>query len=276
MTTAGEGTLTIGELARRTGLSARALRHYDSLGLFTPAWTDPVDGYRFYDEAQVTTARLIARLRAVDAPLALVRAVLAGAPEPDVRRLLAEHRAALQARDDQIRLYLHALNRLLDDERGLTMALNDAATPAPSDERSLAAALFNEVWTLLAQENRTPTDDDRMVHMAHASRFHWGNVGTDQHRAIGEWQVARVYATLGRAEPALHHARRCVELAAGGGMDDWVAASAQEALARALAVAGDREAARDARDVGLGLARDITDPEDREIVMADLDTVPVG
>jgi hypothetical protein len=44
-----------------------------------------------------------------------------------------------------------------------------------------------------------------MVHMAHASRFHWDNVGDDQNRAIGEWQVARVYAVLGRAESALFH-----------------------------------------------------------------------
>jgi hypothetical protein len=31
-----------------------------------------------------------------------------------------------------------------------------------------------------------------MVHTAHAPRFHWDNVGDDQNRAIGEWQVSRV------------------------------------------------------------------------------------
>ena len=37
-----------------------------------------------------------------------------------------------------------------------------------SEERERGVALFNEVWRLI--ESRE--DDDRMVHAAHASRFH--------------------------------------------------------------------------------------------------------
>ena len=269
------GTLTIGELARAVGLTTRALRHYDALGLLTPAHTDPDDGYRFYDEAQVATARLVARLRSLDVPLAAVRAVVAGTSEPDVRRLLGDHRAALQARDDRIRRSLHALDHLLNDERGITMALTEGPAPTVTDERGLAVRLFNDVWTLLEKEQRNRAEDDRMLHMAHASRFHWDNAGSGQQQAIGEWQVSRVYATLGRAEPALYHARRCVELAEAPDVDDWVAASAQEGLARAYAADGDVERARDARDAGLALAGDIADPEDRDIVVADLDTLPI-
>ena len=112
MATPRPGTLTIGDLARRVGLTTRALRHYDALGLLTPAHTDPDDGYRFYDESQEATARLIARLRALDVPLAAVRAVVAGTSEHEVRRLLCEHRRALQARDDRVRRTLHALDHL--------------------------------------------------------------------------------------------------------------------------------------------------------------------
>jgi len=93
------------------------------------------------------------------------------------------------------------------------MALGEAAAPAVTDERKLAAQLFNDTQALLEKEHRTPEDDDRMVHMAHASRFHGDNVGDDQNRAIGEWQVARVYSVLGRGEPALFHARRCLDYA---------------------------------------------------------------
>ena len=61
-----------------------------------------------------------------------------------------------------------------------------------------------------------------MIHAAHASRYHWGEVGDDVHLARGEWQCARVYSVLGRAEPALWHARRCVELAeADPNREDW-------------------------------------------------------
>jgi DNA-binding transcriptional MerR regulator len=269
------GTLRVGELARRTGLTTRALRHYDALGVLVPAHTDPEDGYRFYDEAQVETARVIARLRSLDVPLAGVRAVLAGAAEDELRRVLGTHRGVLQARSDRLRRRLHQLDHLLHDQRGLTMTLTSDPAVDPADERALAARLFNDVWALLERESRSTAEDDRMLHMAHASRFHWDTVGGDQQRAIGEWQVSRVYATLGRAEPALFHAERCVALAGAPGVDGWVAASAQEALARALAVAGDVEGATTAREAALSLAEAIEDEEDREIVLADLDSLPL-
>jgi DNA-binding transcriptional MerR regulator len=266
--------LSVGEVARRCGLTGKALRHYDRLGLLIPAVVSD-DGYRWYGEGQVGTARVIARLRALDVPLDVVRAVLAGTGEAELRRRLAAHRAVLQARDDRIRRALHSLDHLLSDSRGVTMALGDAAAPAVTDERKLAAQLFNDAWALLEKEHRTPEDDDRMVHMAHASRFHWDNVGDDQNRAIGEWQVARVYSVLGRGEPALFHARRCLDYASRPGVDDWLPASAHEGLARALAVAGDAESARDSRDTALALLGNIADPEDRKVVADDIDTLPI-
>ena len=58
---------------------------------------------------------------------------------------------------------------------------------------------------------------------------------TTANLARGEWQCSRVYAVLGRAEPALWHARRCVELDEAGaeGREDWDLAAAYEAMARA-------------------------------------------
>ncbi len=268
------GMLSVGEVARRVGLTTKALRHYDRLGLLVPA-TVSDDGYRWYDEQQVGVARHIARLRALDVPLDVVRACLDGASEADVRRLLAQHRAALLARDDRVRRSIHAIDHLLNDERGTAMALAENPVENLTDERALAAKLFNDTWALLEKEARTPEEDDRMLHMAHASRFHWDNVGDDQHRAVGEWQCARVYSTLERGEPAVHHALRCVDYAERPGVDGWVVASAYEGLSRAQAVAGDQEAARDARDKALALAQGIDDAEDRDIVLADIDTLPV-
>lgn len=143
------------------------------------------------------------------------------------------------------------------------------------DERALAARLFNDTWSLLERQHRTADEDDRMLHQAHASRFHWDNVGGDQQRAVGEWQCSRVYVTLGRGEPAVHHARRCVDYAGRSGVEDWVAASAQEALARAYASAGEPELAREARDRAHALAEAIPDAENRGVVLADLDTLPI-
>lgn len=141
------------------------------------------------------------------------------------------------------------------------------------DERGLAVALFNLTWTLLDKDDRTDEESDRMVHMAHASRHHWEAVGSDENRAGGEWQCSRVYAVLGRAEPALHHARRSIAYADREGVAAWMRASAQEALARALLLAGDRDGAIAARDRALDLLAEEEDAEDRSIVADDLATL---
>jgi DNA-binding transcriptional MerR regulator len=268
------GMLSVGEVARRAGLTAKALRHYDRLGLFAPELVSD-DGYRWYGEHQVATAATIARLRAWDVPLDAVRALLAGASDAEIRQILTRHLAALQSRHDRIRRALHSLDHLLTDERGTIMAATAARQPPATDERALASKLFNETWALLEKESRTPDEDVRMVHIAHASRFHWDNVGDDQNRAIGEWQCSRVYATLGRPEPALFHAHRCLEYSGRPGVDAWMMASALEGLARAQACAGDLDAARDARDRALGLAEAVSDPEDRKVVLDDIDTLPI-
>ncbi|MBC2933167.1 MerR family transcriptional regulator [Nocardioides sp. zg-1228] len=75
--------LSIGEFARETGLSAKALRLYDELELVTPAEVDDRTGYRRYTADQVDHARLVARLRVAGVPLRTIAAV-AGATTPEV------------------------------------------------------------------------------------------------------------------------------------------------------------------------------------------------
>ena len=72
-----DGLLTSGGFARRSGLSAKALRLYDRIGLLRPAEVDRANGYRPYHESQLYAARLIVLLRRLDMPLAQVAAVLA-------------------------------------------------------------------------------------------------------------------------------------------------------------------------------------------------------
>ena len=67
--------MTIGEFAREAGLTAKALRLYDEMGLIEPAEVDPATGYRYYAPAQLERARLVARLRWVGMPLARIRQV---------------------------------------------------------------------------------------------------------------------------------------------------------------------------------------------------------
>ena len=150
----------------------------------------------------------------------------------------------------------------------------DSLSVELNDQKRLASELFNYTWTLLERPNRSQADEERIVNAAHASRLFWEQAGEPAQHARGEWQISRVYATVGRAEPSLHHARRCLELCEEHSLGDFDLACAHEALARAHALAGDAAAAaRHARE-GHEVAERIADEEDRELVLGDLATVP--
>jgi len=68
--------MSIGEFARRSRLSTKALRLYDGMGLLPPARVDEDSGYRFYESGQLTQARLIAALRQLQVPLTEIKSIL--------------------------------------------------------------------------------------------------------------------------------------------------------------------------------------------------------
>ena len=138
-------------------------------------------------------------------------------------------------------------------------------------DRELGAELFNKTWELFGG------DPDELIHTAHASAYHWMQVGTAANRARSEWLCARVYSELGRPVSALHHARRCFELVEANpdAMEDWDLPGAYEALARAHAVAGDAAEAARYRDLGLEAVAKVADPEDAEHIEADLRGIQV-
>jgi hypothetical protein len=142
--------------------------------------------------------------------------------------------------------------------------------------RRVGVALFNHVWTLLETDARTPEQDDEMIHSAHASSYHWMQVGTPVNRARSEWQCSRVYAVLGRAEPALWHARRSLTFCRDNAIGDFDLGYAYEALARAHAVAGDEAEAKRWLDQARGAANDIAKDEDRTLLLDDLGTIALG
>jgi DNA-binding transcriptional MerR regulator len=67
--------LPIGAFSRRTRLSQKALRLYDTLGLLRPARVDEWTGYRYYTEDQIAKARLIGLLRRLEMPLQRIATV---------------------------------------------------------------------------------------------------------------------------------------------------------------------------------------------------------
>jgi hypothetical protein len=145
----------------------------------------------------------------------------------------------------------------------------------PEEERQVAVDLFNRAWKLMELPQRTPEQDDELVDTAHASAYHWLRARLAAVPTWSQWQLSRVYVVLGRPEPALHHARRCLAWCESNpaALEDWDLAYAHEALARAHTLAGDsgeaqRHAGR-ARDLAAGVAGE----QDREHLEEDLATL---
>lgn len=143
----------------------------------------------------------------------------------------------------------------------------------PEEHRRLGVELYNGTWALIERGNRTPDQDDEMLHRAHASAYHWLQAPhTAANRARSHWLCSRVHALAGQPEGAIHHARRCLALVQGHGdeMEDWDLAGAYEALARAHAAAGEPDEGRRYLELARTATAAIANPKDRQHIEEDL------
>jgi tetratricopeptide (TPR) repeat protein len=101
--------------------------------------------------------------------------------------------------------------------------------------RKIAAECFNRTWDYLEEKNRTPEDDQMMLNLAHASRYHWGLIGKPWNLTTGDWQISRVYAALNQPDLALRFAKTALEISQKNSLSERLV-SAYEGMARAYAV----------------------------------------
>jgi len=152
--------------------------------------------------------------------------------------------------------------------------MNEEKYTEAEAQRFFAGKLNGEVWGLLEKSGRSKDEDEMMIHAAHASCCHWLKVGTGLHHQRGEWLIARVYSELGMGESALWHAGRCQELTGAYAelMEDFDRAYAHESVARANAVAGNREQALRMVELAQGAGQTIEDEENRQMFLGDLNS----
>lgn len=104
--------MSIGEFARRSRLSAKALRLYDGLDLLSPARVDEQSGYRYYEPAQLEQAQLIATLRQIGLPLAAVKELVELDPVELTERVTTFWREADAQHDVRHELVTALVDRL--------------------------------------------------------------------------------------------------------------------------------------------------------------------
>ena len=134
----------VGELARQTGLTVRALHHWEERGLVVPSRRTAA-GHRLYDDRDVRRVYEVVALRELGLSLEAIADVLA--PERDrLEGILAAHLAQVEAR-------LTALRDLRTTLAALVAGLRSSAVPGSSDliglidEVSKMTETFNNYFT---------------------------------------------------------------------------------------------------------------------------------
>ena len=140
-----EPLLSIGELARRTGLPVRTIRFWSDAGVLFPA-ARAGGGRRLYDAACADQAELVSTLRELGLGLADVRRVLAG--EASIAEVAAAHRDALDAQIRVLQLHRAALAVVVkraagDEERAM---MNKLAEMPAAERRQLIDDFLAEVF----------------------------------------------------------------------------------------------------------------------------------
>ncbi len=132
--------VNIGDFARMTFLSVKALRHYHEVGLLAPAEIDPETGYRRYELAQVPTAQVIRRLRDLSMSLDDVRMVIE-APTIDIRNAaISAHLRRMEGELEETRATVQSLRLLLDETAPTPIAVTYRV-----EEPSVALAIRAEI-----------------------------------------------------------------------------------------------------------------------------------
>ena len=111
---------SIGDVAQLFHLSVSSLRHYETIGLLTPEYTDPATGYRYYGPRQFEVLNTIRYLRALDMPLSEIKDFLQNRDIDRIEeKLRQQKRAVLQKQRELRRIQRkidHRLNWLADAE----------------------------------------------------------------------------------------------------------------------------------------------------------------
>jgi DNA-binding transcriptional MerR regulator len=184
----GMEEVSIGEFARRSRLSVKALRLYDELGVLVPARVDKDSGYRYYHDAQLETARLVAMLRQLDLPLSVIKELLVCDPVDAADRIAEHWREVESTYDTRRELADYLVNKL----RGKSSFMYEVAT-REMPERSVLCLKRNVdekgAWALgkefiaILRERPLPKMEGREGAMF---SIYWGEVTADSDGPV-EW-----------------------------------------------------------------------------------------
>lgn len=155
--------MTIGELSRRTGVTIRALRHYDRIGLLRPAAVSSA-GYRLYDESAIARLHMILLYRELQFPLTQIRSIL-DTPDFDPVRALDDQISLLTMRRDRLDGLID-LARNFKEKGTCTMSFDayDETRINQRREEAKAAWGHTEAWQEFEQKEKSRRPQDSSMY----------------------------------------------------------------------------------------------------------------
>ncbi len=181
--------MSIGEFARRSGLSPKALRLYDELGLLPPARTDDDSGYRYYTESQLDRAQLIAALRQLQISLVEIKSIVSLEPDAAAEQI-SKHWNAVEAQHTARRDLANYLINRLQGRRHVMYEVATRDIPARSVlclKRSVdgtaGAWAFGKEFISILREHHLPMMEGRA---GAVFCIYWGEVSDDSDGPL-EW-----------------------------------------------------------------------------------------
>ncbi|MCL2562501.1 MAG: MerR family transcriptional regulator [Oscillospiraceae bacterium] len=110
-----EGYMTVGQLAKKMGITVRALHHYDKQGLLSPSG-ESEGGYRLYSDKDIVILHQILAMKHLGFSLEDIKTHLVSLDTPnDVAKALAEHAAAIRSKLESLTNTLVAVEVLKEE-----------------------------------------------------------------------------------------------------------------------------------------------------------------
>lgn len=144
-----------------------------------------------------------------------------------------------------------------------------------NSHKYFSVACFNAAWDLIDKNPRTELETEQMIHLSHASFWHWTEVPgvTKTNLSVGYWQLSRVYALANQGEESLFYGKRCLDIGLENQLEPFFIAYGYEAIARAYKVLQNWDQVTGNKEIAMEYIQKIMDLESKTMVIADLDTI---
>lgn len=102
---------TVNEVASQSGISIRTLRYYDQIGLLKPAYYGD-NGYRYYEQEQLTLLQHILLMRELELPLSTIKELIEHGTFNESEALV-KHRELLIEKVERLQALISQLNEMI-------------------------------------------------------------------------------------------------------------------------------------------------------------------